>query len=310
MDEFGRIAEIRRRLSVVPLRDVEIGIGDDAAVLSPSAGRDVLSVDAAVEGVHFRLDWAQPEDVGFRSLVAALSDLAAMGALPRAALCAIIAPPALDESVLYAIADGMAQASARYAAPVIGGNLATGDQLSITTTVVGECESDPLVRHGARPGDGLFITGNLGSAALGLAALTLGRRADAPQSVARWLRPEARIAEGRALRGVASAAIDVSDGLLQDLGHLCRASAVGAEVEVARLPRSVELNERALALGCDALALVLTGGEDYELLFTAAAQDVPGATRIGRIAEGSEVRLVDASGQEMAWSRSGGFRHF
>jgi thiamine-monophosphate kinase len=309
--EFERVAEIRRRLTFAS-DQVLLGIGDDAAVLSQSARAQVLSVDAQVEGVHFRRELLAPGDIGYRAFVAALSDLAAMGARPRAALIALILPQALGDEELYAIVDGIAEAQREYACAVIGGNLARGGELSITTTVVGDAASATLTRAGARPGDGLFVTGELGGAALGLALLQAGKGELGPQCVARWRRPSAKIREGQALTGVASSAIDISDGLLQDLGHLSEASGVGFELELARLPIAPETARVAPQLRLDACALALGGGEDYELLFTASPEGA-GAThgaRIGTAVRAPGVRVVDAEGRSVNTPSGVGFDHF
>jgi thiamine-monophosphate kinase len=307
--EFERISEIRRRLSYES-SEVVLGIGDDAAILAPSRHGEVCSVDTQVEGVHFRLDRSAPPDIGERALVVALSDLAAMGASPKAALVSLIVPPALDESTLFAIVDGIARAQRTYDCPVVGGNLARGGELSITTTVLGAAPSAPLTRGGARPGDGLFVTGELGSAACGL-ALLLGGHADVRHPcVQRWQHPVARIAEGRQLAGVASSAIDISDGLLQDLGHIAQASGVGFELKLASLPLQPDLLQAAPSLGLRPHALALTGGEDYELAFTVpAGRDAPLGIRIGVVTRGRAVRVLDPDGHEVGFANTG-FDHF
>jgi thiamine-monophosphate kinase len=272
--EFERIAEIRRRLASASA-DIELGIGDDAALLRASPRAQALSVDTQVEGVHFSRAYSSLADIGYRALAAAVSDLGAMGARPRAALSAWIVPETCADAELYAIADGIAEAARDFGCPVAGGNLAAGRELSITTTVIGDAPERALTRAGARPGHTLFVTGALGASALGLAALQAGRADLAPDCVARYRRPRARVCEGLALVGIASAAIDVSDGLLQDLDHLATASGVGFEIELAQLPLHPELVAGCRALGCEAEALALTGGEDYELLFTAAQDSAP-----------------------------------
>ena len=315
--EFERIAEIRDRLGIADSASagVALGIGDDAAVLAPSARAQVLSVDAQVEGVHFRHDLLAAPEIGARALSAALSDLAAMGARPRAALLALVVPPEFADSTLYAIVDGVAEASRRYGCPVIGGNLARGAQLSLTSTVIGEAIGAPLTRSGARPGDRLFVAGELGSAALGLRALLAGRAGEVPGAVARWRMPQALLAIGQLLgaasAGAVSAAIDASDGFLQDLGHLASASNVGFEIELARLPLGPDVAEHARALGADPLALALAGGEDYALLFTASAdaRALPGS-EVGRASAQPGIRLRNEHGELVAPPSTRGFDHF
>ncbi|MFI5308445.1 MAG: thiamine-phosphate kinase [Polyangiales bacterium] len=308
--EFARIAEIKRRLAYAG-SDVELGIGDDAAVMTKSAHGQALSVDAQVEGVHFRRDLLAPQDIGYRALTAALSDLAAIGATPRAALLSLILPASLDDGTLYAIIDGVREAQAEHACPVIGGNLARGAELSLTTTVLGDAPDAPLTRAGASAGDGLFVTGELGAAALGLRLLLADRPDLDAASVRRWRRPLPRIAEGVALRGVASAAIDVSDGLLADLGHLAEASGVGFDLELARLPLPRGLVSVSRTLGIDPLVLALSGGEDYEILFTAKGAAPPGiGTRVGTATRQPGLRLFDAQGARVTPPPSIGFDHF
>lgn len=312
--EAERIEAIRRRLSS-PDAHVRIGIGDDAAVLAALAA-PVLSVDASVEGVHFRLDWARLEDVGRRAVVAAVSDLAAMGASPRAALISLVLPPAMDDDELARLVDGIAGGAQDNRLPVVGGNLSAGRALSITTTVVGELEGEPLLRSGARPGDGVYVTGTVGDAALGLALLSAGRGDDpgdddAARFVACWRRPSAQLQIAARLRGAATAAIDVSDGLLADLGHVCAASGVGAVVDAAQLPLSRGFDAVARRLGLDPLAVALGGGEGYNLLFTAPADTCADelGTRVGRVTADVEVVVRGEDGARVDVDAPG-FSHF
>lgn len=312
-NEHQRIAEIRARLCRSAPRDraeVALSIGDDAAVLEALGPTgSVVSVDAQVEGVHFERAWLSLRELGARAMASALSDLAAMGATPSAALSSIICPGELSDEELYAIVDGIGDAQARYGCTVVGGNLARGSQLSITTTVIGKAPAVPMRRSGARPNDGLYVTGTLGSAALGLELLRRGKPERAPSHVARWRVPTARIAEGANAAASAHAAIDVSDGLIQDLRHICEASAIGCIIDLAAIPRP---RDAALAreLSLDLEALALFGGEDYELLV--AAQEPPGAqnlTRIGTFCESPGIRLRDATGGLRAPALHG-FDHF
>ncbi len=311
--EHERIRQLRERLER-KRRDVRIGIGDDAAVLLPDTGSMVLTVDASVEGVHFRREWASWRDIGRRSYIAAASDLAAMGAKPRVALLALVLPQSVDDDALFALVDGVAEGADECGAPVVGGNLAAGGEVSITTTVVGEIDGEPLTRAGARPGDGVYVTGAVGVAALGLAALRAGREGSelATRFVARWRRPTARLVEGERLREIATAAIDVSDGLVQDLDHVCEASGVGAQIDLARLP--LERGHAALAaeLGVDPWIAALTGGEDYELLFAAPHGKAVAklATRIGHFTpRAGEVEVLGENGDRIDLP-SRGFDHF
>jgi thiamine-monophosphate kinase len=311
-DEFSRIEEIRKRLWVGSA-EVAVGIGDDAAVLKPTCAQEVLSVDTAVDGVHFRRDFASWRQIGFRSMVAALSDLAAMGARPRAALVSLILPSNFQDAWLFELTDGLAEAALEYSSPVVGGNLSSGAELSITTTVIGLAEGAVLTRRGAAPQDRIYVTGIVGAAALGLRCLQTGF--DQPAAaffVDRWRRPEAQILEGQILLSLASAAIDVSDGLLQDLGHLCEASGVGAEIHLGDLPLGPGAVDLARQLDRDAVQLALSGGEDYELLFTArpSADLRTIGTRIGVVtASPKSLVVLDRQGQSVAVENTG-YKHW
>ncbi|HEX6244091.1 MAG TPA: thiamine-phosphate kinase [Polyangiales bacterium] len=308
--EHERIARIRALFSR-PNAAISLGIGDDCAVLAEAPGLRVWTVDAAIEHIHFSRDFMRNEQVGFRAFMAAASDVAAMGAEPLAALCALAFPKSFDDAALDALLTGIAEAADRLGLPVVGGNLARAGELSITTTVLGSAQR-AITRAGALVGHGVFVSGTLGGAALGLAALRAGHTDDAQftPAIERFLRPQARFDLVSALRRHASAAIDVSDGLVQDLEHLCEASGLGAEIEIERVPRLVGFDRLAAALGHDPRALLLAGGEDYELLFTAPSGAVPPSlgTRIGVMRGAAGVRVTSASGEE--WRPPPGFDHF
>ncbi len=314
--EEGRIARLRAIFSRGVPRGalgLEVDIGDDAAVLAPALGREVLSVDAHVEGVHFRRAWLSLHELGARAATAALSDLAAMGAEPRAVLLSLALSDDVTDDQLDALAVGVREAADDVGARVVGGNLTRASEISLHTTVLGRMTEAPLRRVGAKVGDGVFVTGTLGAAALGLAALEAGRHAEPSFApfVARWRRPHARITEGRRIALLATAAIDVSDGLVVDLERLAAASGVGVDLRVSELPFAPGHAASAASLGRDSVALALGGGEDYELAFTApigmAVSDL--ATRIGEVVGRPGVVVRDAAGGEIAVSRSG-FDHF
>jgi thiamine-monophosphate kinase len=311
-DEFERIAKLRARFGQWSAPQVLVGIGDDAAVLHRPGGNVVLSVDTAVEGVHFTRALASLPQIAARAFTAAISDLAAMGARPEAALSALIVPAEIPLADFDALIQGIAEAAADYGCPVVGGNLSSGGELSLTTTVIGAQEGAGMLRSGARPGDGIYVTGTLGDAALGLALLQRGAEARGPEFVARWRAPRARIAEGLQLAGHASAAIDVSDGALQDLGHVCAASALGAEIYADRVPLRPGFAQLAAALGQDPLSLALFGGEDYELIYTLpeSAQNHAIGTCMGRmLASSNSVRVLDEKGGILPLEGHG-YRHF
>jgi thiamine-monophosphate kinase len=261
--EFGlieRVARLARRVG----GGVALGIGDDAALLRLRAGElAAVSTDALVDGVHFRLDQETPRVAGARAAAAALSDLAAMGARPLGLTSALTTPGELPLETALGLHRGLVALAARHACPLVGGNVARSPTLSLTLTAVGAVGRDRVLRRaGARPGDRILVTGTLGGSALARASGRVRRVA------------EPRLAAGRALAGgrLATACIDVSDGLLADLGHLCEASGVGAELDATRVPRPRGFAAACRRLGADPDRLALAGGEDYELLFTAPAR--------------------------------------
>jgi thiamine-monophosphate kinase len=310
--EFARIAQIEailRRES----REVSLSIGDDCAVLAGSERPRVWTVDAAVEGVHFSRDYMALKDIAYRAFMAAASDVAAMGGRCVAALSALILPIAFSDAELSELVSGLASAADDCGCPIVGGNLARGGELSLTTSVLGECTSQVITRSGARVGDGLFVTGTLGGAALGFRALSSGRAQDAmfTREIAQFLRPRARLDCALELARHAHSAIDLSDGLMQDLEHLCRASHVGARVEASALPLLEGFADAARALSLDPIALALDGGEDYQILFSAPRTQVPDelARWIGTITEEADgLHVLDAHGHER--ERGRGFDHF
>jgi thiamine-monophosphate kinase len=304
--EFTLIDRIRER-TAQGRDDVHLGIGDDAALLAVPAGQELaVSIDTLVEGVHFPLGTAAA-DIGWKSLAVNLSDLAAMGATPAWALLALTLPSA-DPAFIDGFATGFAQLAQSYRLALVGGDTTRG-AFTISVAVHGFVPpGKALMRAGAQIGDAILVTGTLGDAAAGLRLVQNANNTDLRSAflLERLNRPTPRVAAGLALRGHASACIDVSDGLLADLGHLCAASHVGAEIEVPLLPRSSAL----LDLFDEATSrdFALSGGDDYELCFTVPAQHVAavqadlarlgcGATKIGRIVDGSGVSVRDADGR-------------
>ncbi len=301
--------------------DVALGIGDDCALLLPPAGQQLAAtVDTLVAEVHF-FAGADPEGIGHKALAVNLSDLAAMGATPAWATLALTLPQ-VDEDWLAAFCRGLFALADRHGVQLIGGDTTHGSTTVITIQAHGFVPpSQALRRDGARPGDDLYVTGTPGDAGLALAA-AFGKAAIAAHHEryvrARLERPEPRLAPGLALRGVASAAIDVSDGLAQDLGHILERSRVGARLEVERLPLSPAL---ATSLDREAAAVTaLTGGDDYELCFTvppertvqlerSAAEWDCRCTRIGVITAEPGLRLTRADGSALHLDRWG-YNHF
>jgi thiamine-monophosphate kinase len=272
LGEFDIIARYFSRASA--RSDVLLGIGDDAAVVDSHAGRKlVVAMDTLVEGVHFPLG-TDPADIGHRALAVNLSDLAAMGAEP-AWMTLSLSLPRANEQWLEGFAAGLFELANEYNVALVGGDTVRGP-LVISVQIAGWVEADAwLTRSGARPGDLIFVSGIPGEAAAGLAVVQrhiLGGEAAAFLS-RRFLRPRPRIELGRQLRTVATAAMDVSDGLLTDLEKLCAASGCGAQLNVELLPESAPMRELFDADVC--LQYALAGGDDYELLFTLPAQDAP-----------------------------------
>ncbi len=310
--ELESIQELARIFESPGLREAGIacGIGDDAAVLSSPSGREVVwTVDVQVEERHFRRAWLSFEDIGYRSFVAAGSDLFAMGAAPWCALSSLVVPADVGDDALLAIARGQAEAARAVGAPIVGGNLSRGGELSLTTTLLGHA-TRAVCRGGARVGDGVWIAGTVGLATIGLRALALGRDDDLVRDGLRaFRRPTVRREEARALEA-AHAAIDVSDGLSQDAGHLASQSGVAIVIDqdwlLAHVGESVF--RAAMSLGANVVDIALDGGEDYALLAT-AAEPLAGFTRIGDVEEGEGVWLRDCDTRQRR-VLPGGFDHF
>jgi thiamine-monophosphate kinase len=336
MNEFDFIKRIRalaqqQGSSSGPVR----GIGDDAAVLKSFTGTDVMiSTDLLVEDIDFRRDTTRPELLGYKALAVSLSDIAAMGARPRWALMSIGVPKDVWESdFMDKFYRGFFQLAGRYDVKLIGGDLSrTPQNIIIDSIVIGECVMEREVfRSGARPGDQIYVTGFLGDAAAGLRLLDRGARLHPEASnyhegnsvdhlLLRHLQPEPRVGWGLLIgeQRLASAMIDISDGLSSDLNHLCEESGVGALVESSRLPIDQVVTEICGRRALDPLMLALHGGEDFELLFTVNPENVSklparvdgvSITRIGEIRDRSEgVRISEGS---RTWDlEPGGWEHF
>ncbi|MCO6441531.1 MAG: thiamine-phosphate kinase [Nitrococcus mobilis] len=298
--------------------DVILAVGDDTALVAPQTGRHLaLSLDTLVAGVHFPVD-APAETVGYKSLAVNLSDLAAMAAEPAWLLLALTLPQA-DPDWLERFAGGLAALANEAGMALVGGDISRGQALTVTVQVAGYADR-PLRRDGARPGDGLYVSGTLGDAALGLQLWQGGQRegSDAHSLIERLHRPSPRIALAQALADLANAAIDVSDGLLADAAHLAERSAVAVVIEPHRLPLSSALRRSASAP--QATTLALTGGDDYELCLSLPLDQEGAAkalarqagvilTRIGRVENGCGVRLISTTGETLTYARHG-YNHF
>ena len=271
-----------------------LGPGDDAAVVSAADARVVASTDVLVEGVHFRLDWSTPAQVGRKAAAQNAADIAAMGAVPTAFLVGLACPPGTPMAVLDGLTAGLWEEAGRVGAGVVGGDVVRADQLVISVTALGDLGGrEPVRRSGALPGDVLAVAGRLGWSAAGLAVLGRGFRAPAAVVSAHRV-PEPPYAAGVAAAiGGATAMTDVSDGLLADVGELVHASGVSADLYRDALAPAARLAEVGSALGVDPWTWVLTGGEDHALVATfGAAVALPqGWTPIGVIAEGEGVTV-------------------
>jgi thiamine-monophosphate kinase len=275
LGEHALIARITGRLAMPPW--VVVGPGDDAAVLQPVRGAcDVLTTDALVEGVHFDLRFVPPDAVGHRALAVNLSDLAAMGAEPRAALLSLLLPDSLDIATLDGVVDGLTGLAARQRVALVGGNITrTPGPLVIDVTATGSVHPRRILRRaGARPGDEVYVTGTLGEAAVGLRYLQQNPAPGAEHAVAscvqRYLRPEPRVRAGLLLgrNRVASSCIDLSDGLADGVRHVAAASGVGIAIDEAAIPVRDDMRMWHARLGGNAVEDAWTAGDDYELLFT------------------------------------------
>lgn len=321
MGEFELIRRYFQREGRAPNPAVALGIGDDCALLQPAPGMQLaISCDMLVEGRHFFAD-VDPEALGHKALAVNLSDLAASGARPLAFTLALSLPRA-DEAWLAAFARGLFALADAHGCTLMGGDTTRGP-LNLCLTVFGEVPAgQALLRAGARPGDELWVSGTLGDARLALEALQ-GRRALPPELLPaarlRLERPTPRVALGLALRGIATAAMDLSDGLAGDLGHLLQASHCGARLDAAALTELPATRDAALDAETR-LGLVLGGGDDYELLFAApaasaeavrAAGRVAGVplTRIGLLETEPGLRVIDAQGRPLVGPYAS-FDHF
>ncbi|MBS0447352.1 MAG: thiamine-phosphate kinase [Proteobacteria bacterium] len=315
MGEFDLIA----KYFTPPVRRAALGVGDDCALLASAPGTQLaISSDMLVEGRHF-LSTVAPDRLGHKALAVNLSDLAACGARPVAFTLAL-ALPFVDEALLAGFSAGLLALAREHDCELIGGDTTRGP-LNVCITVFGEVPAGAaLLRSTARPGDDLYVSGTLGDARLALEVFRgnvalPGTEFDAVRRAMEL--PAPRVALGIALRGLATSAIDVSDGLLGDLAHIRRGSGVGATLDVDGLPRSAVLGGLSVALQREYL---LAGGDDYELVFSAAARDADAVqaaartagvpvTRIGRIDAEPGLRLVDGHGQPVE-HRYGSFDHF
>ena len=294
LGEFGLITRINAGRMLPP--GTLLGPGDDAAVLIAADRRVVVTTDVLVEGVHFRLDWATPHQVGRKAAAANLADVAAMGAVPTALVVGLAVPGQTPVSTVDELTSGMWDEVGRVGAGIVGGDVVSSAEIVISVTALGDLQGRaPLTRSGARAGEVLAVCGRMGWSAGGLAVLRRGWRSP-PTVVGAHQVPQPPYTAGpQAAAAGATAMIDISDGLVADAGHLAQASGVAIDIESAALPVAPELVDVAAALGVDARHWVLTGGEDHALLgcFPPAVALPAGWTRLGMVRAGSGVTIDD-----------------
>jgi thiamine-monophosphate kinase len=324
MKQPGEFELIERLCRDLPYgRRTLLGPGDDCAIIVGVKRPQLFTIDSMVEGVHFELAWLSPDQLGERALVVNLSDIAAMGGIPRTCVVNLGIRKGLDAAFFDRLYRGLGRAARATGVDVVGGNITRSAQLTLTIALLGEVAGQPLRRDTARKGDDIFVTGTLGDSALGwriMAGEFQAAGAARKYLVGRFVAPQARLAVGRKLSRMrpAPAAIDISDGLLADLGHIMERSQVGAEMDLAAIPYS----RHYLAVAGDQTDLALSGGEDYELLFCLrpghSAQALSrrlgiAVHRVGRIVDRryglrlrrADGRLVPAVGTR-GWDQLGG----
>ncbi|MBM3939584.1 MAG: thiamine-phosphate kinase [SAR202 cluster bacterium] len=320
--EFGLIDRIARRIADAHLRPpayeefkLRIGIGDDAAAWQLTGGIEVCTTDTMVEGTHFRSDTLSWGDVGWKLAAANISDIGAMGGIPLCAVVTMGLPATLPTASVDDLYDGMLAAMNAYRALLVGGDIVNSPVAFVSMTLTGVCVGEPMIRTAARPGHVIGVTGPLGASGGGLWLLLQGEATETPSAqalLAAHRRPAPTLEDGRRLSyGGVRCAMDISDGLVADLGKLTKASRIGAVIRADRVPVAPALSE---ALPEEAARLALTGGEDYEVVFTAPREiaarllpELPRATLIGEVTaeEPGTVRVLDARGQPVPLSSHG-----
>lgn len=304
---------------------VVLGIGDDSAVLDLGDGaRLVVSTDALVQDVHFRSESMTPRQVGKKAVCVSLSDIAAMGAVPRFVLCSAGYPRGTPDGFAEEMSEGVGEGCAEFGVRLVGGNISESRTVFVSMTALGEVsEGETVTRAGASQGDDVYATGTLGDSALGLAILSGEERpAGYEGPVSRHIEPVPRLSAGRllGLRKLASSMIDVSDGLFADLGRITSDRGLGADVGLGDIPLSPGFLDLSSGFCGDGMRLAVSGGEDYELLFTALPENAGAVeevsrlcgvaiSKIGSVTGSGEIRFLDASGGRVFYDREG-FQHF
>ena len=318
LDKMASAAEVKRTGAG---QQLILGIGDDTAAWRGDTSVQLATVDSLIQGIHFTLDIISWQELGWRAMAATLSDIAAMGGRPRYALVSLALPGDTEVADVTALYKGMIELSRQFEVAIIGGDTSQAPLVIINITVLGNTESPHmLTRSAARPGEKVAVTGHLGASAAGLEMLTKGIQFDAEAMAVltrAFRQPYPRVAEGQILVGKdVRSAIDISDGLIADLKHICQASRVGARIEIDRVPVQPEVTAN---FANRALELALSGGEDYELLFTASTEVIEKVkkavscpvTVIGDITaeNAGEIVLLDQNGNTVDQT-SAGWEHF
>jgi len=321
LGEFGLIELIADTVGKASRRDLILGIGDDTAAWHTDGSVQLGTTDILIQNVHFTLDIATWRELGWKALAVNISDIAAMGGMPSFAMVSLGLPPETDVDNVVELYRGMKEIASKFDVDIVGGNISRAPVVIIDVSLIGKASSGALLtRSAAAPGDQIAVTGYLGLSAAGLQMLKSGRKLNSKTTAffrEAHLRPRPRVAEGQILvqHGV-RAAIDLSDGLLSDLTHICKASRVGAKVWIDKLPIHALLKS---AFQKESLRLALSGGEDYELLFTARSEviaklkDVMSSPVmvIGEIVSDApgQITLLDEQGKAVKWDE-GGWDHF
>ena len=324
MSETEALRFLAERFKVTK-KEVLMGIGDDSAVLElRDNSRLVASTDTLVEGVHFRLQTQTPRQLGKKAVCVAVSDIGAMGAVPRYLLCSLGCRSADAMGLIEGLSQGVGDGCREFEVCLVGGNLSESQTVFINMTALGEVSKDSIIRRsGATQGDDIYVTGTLGDSALGLRILSSDPGIDGCEDlVLRHIEPTPRLAVGRmvAERGIASSMIDVSDGLLSDLEKLTLEHGLGGEVSLGDLPLSPGFLSLSRRFSEDVYRLAVSGGEDYELLFTSSAENHAAIeevsrlcgvaiSKIGSVTGGRKIRFFDEGGEEVFYD-TGGFEHF
>ena len=304
--EFALIEAIAARLQNEPHSGVTVGIGDDSAVVSAQGNKVVACLDVLTQGVHFRLDWSSASDIGHKAAAANLADIFAMGATPTALLVGLAIPADTKVAWVLELADGLRDEAAAVGVQVVGGDVVRADSITISVTALGELGTQqPILRSGAKPGDVVALAGQLGFSAAGLLMLSRGFRS--PRALVGAHRVPTPPYELARLGTKATSMIDVSDGLVADLGHVAKSSGVTISLDSSTLVIDDVLTTAAGVFTCNAMDWILTGGEDHAFVATFSdALDVPaGWTIIGQVSVGDGQVLVDGQPYELA-----GWRHF